>query len=344
MTHPYEQLKTRLASEAKQWLVTGAAGFIGSHLVETLLALGQRVRAIDDFSTGHRANLDAAGATGHRDFELVEASICDTREVAAAMAGVDFVLHQAAIGSVPRSIDDPLTTYRANVEGSFVVLEAARKAKVRSLVAASSSSVYGDHPQLPKVEAETGRVLSPYAASKAALESHLVAWTTAMQLPCIGLRYFNVVGSRQDPHGPYAAVVPRWIDALARGEAPIIFGDGETSRDFCPVDNVVQANLLAAMAPSNAYGAAYNVALGGRTTLNELFEILKAGMVERGAPCADVEARYEDFRPGDIRHSHADISAARAAFGYQPNVSVAQALGVAMDTALSLGDAAAKKV
>ena len=334
----WDELRDELRARARAWLVTGGAGFIGSHLTETLLGLGQSVRVVDDFSTGHRRNFELVrarvGEANWSRFELVEADICDAERMAEACRDIDHVLHQAAIGSVPRSIEDPLTTFRANVEGSFRMLEAAREAGVRSLVAASSSSVYGDHPELPKVEAQVGQVLSPYAASKAALESHLTAWTQAMKLPTVALRYFNVVGSRQDPAGQYAAVVPRWIATLAQGEAPIIFGDGETSRDFCPVDNVVQANLLAAFAPEAAHGRAFNVALGGRTTLNELFVILREGMAARGIDCAETQARYEDFRAGDIRHSHADISAAREALGYRPTVSVAEALGAAMDAHL----------
>ena len=337
MTNAYTSLENTLRATPRAWLVTGAAGFVGSHITQALLRMGQSVRAIDNFSTGHRSNLaavaKAVGPRAYAKFELVEADICDTAAIGAACTGVDHVIHQAAIGSVPRSIDDPWTTFRSNVEGTFRVLEAARAASCRSVVAASSSSVYGDHPHLPKVESETGRVLSPYAASKAALESHITAWATAMGVRCVALRYFNVVGARQDPDGPYAAVVPRWIAALAQGEAPIIFGDGETSRDFCPVDNVVQANLLAATAPDEALGRAFNVALGGRTTLNRLFELLRAGMARRGAPCAELAARYEDFRPGDIRHSHADISAARLALGYEPQVPLAQALGDAMNAA-----------
>lgn len=323
-------LAAELQGASRRWLVTGAAGFIGSHLVERLLALGQEVVGFDNFSTGRRSNLDdvraCVGDEAWGRFTLVEADIRDPGACRAAAEGVQHVLHQAALGSVPRSIREPVATFAANVEGFVQVLEAARAASCRSVVYASSSSVYGDHPALPKREPELGRPLSPYAASKRCDEVLAAAWSGSYALPITGLRYFNVVGPRQDPEGAYAAVVPRWIAELATGRAPTIFGDGETSRDFCPVANVVQANLLAAVSPPASGEGVFNIALGGRTTLNELFGLLRDGMAALGAPCAGIDARHEDFRPGDIRHSLADIARARTELGYEPDVGLAEAL------------------
>ncbi|MEZ4240577.1 MAG: NAD-dependent epimerase/dehydratase family protein [Myxococcota bacterium] len=320
------------------WLVTGAAGFIGSHLVQALLARGETVRGLDDLSTGRRSNLEAiAQSPGAERFAFVEGDIRDWGVCAAAMAGVERVLHQAALGSVPRSIADPRPTHEVNVDGFVNVALAAAEAKVAGFVYASSSSVYGDSDRLPKREGEEGRPLSPYAASKAADEVLAQGYASAFGLRAVGLRYFNVVGPRQDPRGAYAAVVPRWLAQLAAGEAPVIFGDGETSRDFCPVANVVQANLLAAEAPDAAVGRAFNVGLGDRTTLLQLYTLLRDGMAARGAPCAGLEPRFDAFRPGDVRHSLADTSALREALGWAPTVSLAQGLDLAMDAFVASG-------
>jgi UDP-N-acetylglucosamine 4-epimerase len=341
MSEAMTKLEARLREEPQRWLVTGAAGFIGSHLVTHLLRLGQHVVGLDDFSTGRRSNLAAimrdVGTEGWARFTMIEGDIRDPAACGAAVDGVQRVLHQAALGSVPRSIEQPEATHSVNVDGFVNMALAASRAGVQSFVYASSSSVYGDHPALPKVEPQLGRPVSPYAASKRIDEVYAEAFAACYDLHGVGLRYFNVVGPRQDPNGAYAAVVPRWLALLEQGERPAIFGDGETSRDFCPIENVVQANLLAAFSGEAAAGRAFNVALGGRTTLNELFTILRDGMAERGAPCAGIEPSYGDFRKGDIRHSHADISAAREALGYEPTVSLSDGLGEAMD-AFRAGD------
>jgi UDP-N-acetylglucosamine 4-epimerase len=327
VSSPFEARMRELAAAPKAWLVTGAAGFVGSHLVETLLRYGQRVVALDNFSTGFRENLREF--EGH--FSMIEGDIRDFDTCARASAGVDYVLHQAALGSVPRSIAYPLDTHRTNVDGTVNVFLAALRNECKRVVYASSSSVYGDEPTLPKIEARTGRPLSPYAASKAAAELYADVYARTLGLSSAGLRYFNVVGARQDPNGPYAAVIPRWVTLLARGARPVLYGDGETSRDFCPVQNVVQANLLAATAEADLHGRAYNVALGGRTTLNQLFGLLRAGMAARGFDCARVEPDYQAFRPGDIRHSLADIGAAQRDLGYQPSTTLAEGLDKVMD-------------
>jgi len=330
----FERCLTRIEASPELWLVTGAAGFIGSHLVETLLRHGQRVVGLDDFSTGTRDNLravrDALPAGRYDDFRLIEGDICDFDTCLAATAGVHRVLHQAALGSVPRSIEKPLDTHRTNVDGTMNVFMAALESRVHRLVYASSSSVYGDEPTLPKVEERIGRPLSPYAASKRIGEIYAEVLGSTNSLCAVGLRYFNVVGPRQDPEGPYAAVVPRWLAALARGETPEIYGDGETSRDFCPVQNVVQANILAATSEGDLRGRVYNVALGSQTTLNELFVFLRDAMHERGIGCAEVQPLYRDFRPGDIRHSLADVTAARRDLGYEPTVDVRAGLAAAV--------------
>ncbi len=333
-----------LAAQPRTWLVTGAAGFIGSHLIETLLRLGQRVVGLDNFATGSRKNLElVAQAPGAREawpgFRMIEADICDLDACRAATAGVDFVLHQAALGSVPRSIQRPLDTHRSNVDGTVNVFLAALENGVSRVVYASSSSVYGDEPQLPKVEGRIGRPLSPYAASKRIGEMYAEVFAKTHGLWAVGLRYFNVLGPRQDPSGPYAAVIPRWVQALAQGERPAIYGDGETSRDFCPVQNVVQANLLAAMAGSELAGRVYNVALGGRTTLNQLYALLRTGMARRDFPCATLDPEYRDFRPGDVRHSLADITAAQHDLGYEPACPLADGLESVMDFFAGRGDA-----
>ena len=320
----WDDVRAELRERPRRWLVTGAAGFIGSHLVEELLRLGQIVRGLDDFSTGSRANLEdvaaRVGSEQYHAFDFVEGDIRDPATCAAACTDAPLVLHQAAFGSVPRSIADPVMSFGANVAGFVNLLEAARGAGCERFVYASSSAVYGDDPGLPKVEGEIGEALSPYAATKRIDEVWANVYFRTFEMPVLGMRYFNVFGPRQDPDGPYAAVIPRWIEALCNGSQPQIHGDGETSRDFCPVANVVQANLLAALAPPEALGRAFNVALGGRTTLTELFTAIRDGLATLGVDCASVEPAHQDFRPGDVRHSLADLSVARKLLGYEPEV------------------------
>lgn len=326
---PYSRALSGLQQEPRTWLVTGAAGFVGSHLVEALLRAGQRVVGLDNFITGRRCNLESLqhqlGDELWSSFRFVEGDVTSTEDCAAACGGVDHVLHQAALGSVPRSLKDPLASHAANVDGFLKLVLAARDAGARSVVYASSSSVYGDHPGLPKVEDAIGSPLSPYAATKRIDEIYAAVVHRCYDFPIAGMRYFNVVGSRQDPNGPYAAVIPRWVSSFLAGEVPEIFGDGETSRDFCPVENVVQANLLAALEPAAA-GHVFNVALGGQTTLNELFFAIRDTLASLGVDCAKVEPVYRDFRPGDVRHSLANTSKAQEIFGYQPQVTFREGL------------------
>ncbi len=332
-----DRTEAALAAAPKTWLVTGAAGFIGSHLTERLIGLGQAVTALDDFSTGHRRNLDAALALGQAaaaaagrapgTLRTVEGDIRDPAACADACTGASAVLHQAALGSVPRSIADPWTTHTVNADGFVRVLLAARDAGVRRVVYASSSSVYGDEPTLPKVEGRTGTPLSPYAVTKKTNELYADTVARHYGMEVVGLRYFNVFGPRQDPAGAYAAVMPRWIDALLDGRDCTLFGDGSTSRDFCYVANVVQANLLAATAPAAAATGVYNVAVGDRTTLVQLHHAIRAALAEADPGLAE---RPDGLRPpmfaperaGDIRHSLADVTRAREHLGYCPTHDV----------------------
>lgn len=332
----YQETLGAMVDSPRAWLVTGAAGFIGSGLVETLLGADQRVVGLDNFLTGRKANLeDVRSRVGDERwgrFDFREGDIRDPAVCAAACEGVAVVLHQAALGSVPRSIADPRTSHDCNVTGTLNMAIAARDAGVERFVFASSSSVYGDQPELPKVEERTGRPLSPYAVTKAAGERYLEAFEAVYGLPVVSLRYFNVFGPRQDPEGPYAAVIPRWIAALLRSEPVRIFGDGETSRDFCYLTNAVQANVLAGTTSEpDALGQAFNVAVGARTTLNELFGLVRARLAERRPEVADAKAIHEDFRPGDVRHSLADVSKAVRLLGYHPTHSLAEGLEEAMD-------------
>jgi len=323
-----------LRATRRRWLVTGAAGFIGSHLTESLLAAGQEVTGLDNFATGHRANLaDVQGRVGPAawsKFTFLEADIRDLSACQAACAGADIVLHQAALGSVPRSLADPLATHGANVTGFLNMLVAARDARVARFVYAASSSTYGDEPHLPKVEDRIGRPLSPYAATKFFNEIYAEVFGRCFGLAAIGLRYFNVFGARQDPQGPYAAVIPRWAQSMLSGEACIINGDGETSRDFCYVDNAVQANVRAALVEDPAaVGQVYNVAVGERTSLNALHALL-AEALGRVRPGLHASApRYAEFRAGDVRHSEADIGKARRLLGYAPQYDVRSGLTLA---------------
>lgn len=315
------------------WVVTGAGGFIGSHLCVALLQAGAAVRGLDNFATGRRENLaairDAAGVAAER-LVFHEKSIEDVCAVEEVFDGAHFVLHQAALGSVPRSMADPLATHRANATGFLTVLDTARRLGLRRVVYASSSSVYGDHPDLPKREGAIGNPLSPYAASKRIDEIYAEAFRNAYGVSAVGLRYFNVFGPRQDPSGAYAAVIPRWFQALYRGEPVVINGDGRTSRDFCYIANVVQANLAAALAelPDDA-PRVFNVAVGDRTTLHELFLAIRAEVARRRPEAATQEPQWNDFRPGDIRHSLADIAQAQRWLGYQPTHRLADGLAEA---------------
>ena len=320
---PLAQARERLRAAPRRWLVTGSAGFIGSHLVSELLTLGQHVVGLDNFATGHRRNLDEVralvGADAWRRHAFIEADIADLAACRRACESADVVLHEAALGSVPRSIEEPLRTHAANASGFLNLLVAARDAGVARFVYASSSSVYGDHSALPKVEGAIGAPLSPYAVTKQVDELYAGVFARCYAMGTIGLRYFNVFGPRQDPAGAYAAVIPRFVAAMLRGEPVVIHGDGETTRDFCYVDNVVQANLLAATVDdSRALGEAYNIAVGTRMSLNELHGVLRELIADQRPGLAIPAATYDDFRPGDIRHSEADIGKARRLLGYAP--------------------------
>ena len=325
----YDQLREALRARPRTWLVTGVAGFIGSNLLQALLELGQTVVGVDNFATGHARNLDDVLSRVAPDgrFTMVEGDVADPEVAREACRGVDYVLHQAALGSVPRSIANPLATNRANVDGFLSVLLAARDEGVRRFVYAASSSTYGDHPGLPKVEDRIGRPLSPYAVTKYVNELYASVFERTYGVQTVGLRYFNVFGPRQDPDGAYAAVIPGWAGALLRGGECWINGDGENSRDFCYVANVVQANLLAATAPEEGVtGEVYNVALGDRTTLNELFAAIRDGLAAYAPEVAGARVSYRDPRPGDVRHSQADITKARERLGYRPTHTVTQGM------------------
>jgi len=332
----FEKLKDELRSNPKKWLVTGAAGFIGSNLVENLLQLDQTVVGLDNFATGHKHNLEALkpalSAAQLNRFSFIEGDIRLMNICREACSGADYVLHQAALGSVPRSIKDPNTSNESNVTGFLNMIVAARDADVKQFVYASSSSVYGDHPDLPKVEDKIGNVLSPYAATKKFNEIYADIFARSYDFKPIGLRYFNVFGPRQDPDGAYAAVMPKWVAAILRNEKVIVNGDGETSRDFCYILNVVQANLLAATTQNDdAKNQVYNVAVGDRTTLNELYKFIHDGLRERDPAIPEQQPEYRDFRPGDVRHSLADVSKAKRLLGYEPSHTIGQGLELALD-------------
>jgi UDP-N-acetylglucosamine 4-epimerase len=322
----YPSLLRELPRQQHRWLVTGVAGFIGSALLEQLLTLDQDVVGLDNFLTGHRGNLEdvrrCVTEAQWRRFALREGDIRSLSECQEACRGVDFVLHQAALGSVPRSLENPLLTHDCNLTGHLNMLVAARDARVRRFVYAASSSTYGDNPTLPKQENMTGRPLSPYAVTKYANELYADAFARCYGIETVGLRYFNVFGRRQDPNGPYAAVIPLWFESLVRGTQVRINGDGTTSRDFCYVDNVVQANLLAASSPVSSNQRIFNVAVGERTTLNQLFELIRDHVAARKPAAAGAKPLYQDFRAGDIRHSQADIRLACEELGYQPTFDV----------------------
>jgi UDP-N-acetylglucosamine/UDP-N-acetylgalactosamine 4-epimerase len=332
----YADLQGRLRRQPATWLVTGVAGFIGSNLLETLLKLGQQVVGLDNFATGHRHNLEEVqtlvgeGAWGR--FRLIEGDIRDLDACRTACDGVDYVLHQAALGSVPRSVEDPITTNGANIDGFLNMLVAARDAGVKGFVYAASSSTYGDHPGLPKLEEVIGSPLSPYAVTKLVNELYAEVFARCYGFRTIGLRYFNIFGRRQDPDGAYAAVIPKWFAGMIQGETLYINGDGDTSRDFCYIDNCVQANLLAATVESDAArNQVYNVAFGERTSLNELFEMIRERVTPRFPGAAEARPVYRDFRAGDVRHSLADIGKAQGLLGYAPEFSVRQGLDEAAE-------------
>lgn len=319
----YAAVRDELVRNPRQWLVTGAAGFIGSNLVEELLNMNQQVVGLDNFSTGKEENLDEIRWRGGKElwsrFRFLKADIRDLAACREACQGIDIVLHQAAMGSVPWSLEDPLAAHENNVTGTLNMLTAARDAGVSRFVYAASSAVYGDHPGLPKVEEEVGAPLSPYAVTKYANELYARVFSTCYGLPTVGLRYFNVFGRRQDPEGPYAAVIPKWIEAMARNLPLYVNGTGENSRDFCYIANVVQANLLAATSENpESLNTSYNVACASRTTLNDLFEKLRSRLELYYPHLAAFKPIYRDFRAGDILHSVADIGKAKRLLGYAP--------------------------
>ena len=324
-----------LAGVQARWLVTGGAGFIGSHLAEHLLRAGQDVVVLDNLSTGHFRNIElvqaAVGLDAAKRLRFVRGDICDLDACRHAITGADYVLHQAALGSVPRSIERPTDSNAANVTGFLNMLVAAKDASVRRFVYASSSAVYGDHPGLPKVEDAVGEVLSPYAATKRVNEMYARVFLRCYGLDTVGMRYFNVFGARQDPDGPYAAVIPRWVQAMLRGEPAWINGDGETTRDFCYVTNVVQANLRAALGTNAAIpGEVFNVAVHDRTSLNTLFRTLRDLLAIDAPQVAGTEPQYREFRAGDVRHSLADIGKAERLLGYRPTHSLRTGLEEAL--------------
>jgi UDP-N-acetylglucosamine 4-epimerase len=331
----FQDVRQHLFQHQYHWVVTGAAGFIGSHLVEALLDLGQHVTGLDNFATGHRHNLEQvrelAGPASWDNFRFIEGDICAPDSCAAAVTGADFVLHQAALGSVPRSVADPARTNDTNITGFLNMLIAARDGGVRRFVYAASSSTYGDHPALPKTEDVIGNPLSPYAVTKYVNELYAGVFARTYGTQSIGLRYFNVFGPRQDPHGAYAAVIPQWVAALIGNQPVKINGDGETSRDFCYVENVVQANLLAALAGDEAANQVYNVALNERTSLNELYAMLRELLAPRFPHVAAHRPEHGAFRPGDVRHSQADIAKAASLLGYAPVWRIREGLEQALD-------------
>lgn len=336
MPAQFERVRNDLLAQPKTWLVTGVAGFIGSNLLEELLTLEQRVIGLDNFATGHQRNLDEVQAhvtaAQWSNFTFIQGDIRSMDDCCRAVAGADYVLHQAALGSVPRSVADPITTNAANITGFLNMLTAARDAAVKRFVYAASSSTYGDHPALPKVEDQIGKPLSPYAVTKYVNELYADVFGRTYGTESIGLRYFNVFGRRQDPDGAYAAVIPKWIAAMMRGESVFINGDGETSRDFCYVRNVVQANLLAATVQlPEAVNQVYNIAVGDRTTLNQLYESIRSLLTGSFPGLADAAPVYREFRTGDVRHSLADISKARTLLGYNPRYRIQQGLTEAME-------------
>jgi UDP-N-acetylglucosamine/UDP-N-acetylgalactosamine 4-epimerase len=326
----YDELCEDLINSPRRWLVTGVAGFIGSALLEKLLDLGQTVVGVDSFITGHKKNLDdvlSINPDERLQFQFIEGDLRDPEVAMKASKDVDIILHQAALGSVPRSMKDPLSSHAHNVDAFLNVLWAAKEAGVRRVVYASSSSVYGDHPGLPKHEDRIGKPLSPYAATKRVDEIYAQMFQDCYEMQLIGLRYFNVFGRRQDPNGPYAAVIPRWIASLLENKPCVIFGDGTNSRDFCYVDNIVQANLLAGTAADQAVtGTVYNCGCNGRTNLKELFTLIRDDLAKDFPDLANIEPMFEGPRAGDVPHSQASIDKITAALGYEPSHQVAEGM------------------
>ena len=340
----YEQLQEELVNNQFTWLVTGAAGFIGSNLVEKLLTLNQKVIGLDNFETGYQHNLDQAVEDAQvtlatendklntDNYYFIEGDIRNLETCNDACREVDYVLHQAALGSVPRSINDPIRTNKANIDGYLNMLVAARDTKVKRFIYAASSSTYGDHPDLPKVEDKIGNPLSPYAVTKLANELYAMVFFKTYGLTTVGLRYFNIFGKRQDPEGSYAAVIPKWISAIANKKDVFINGDGKTSRDFCYIDNAVQMNILAAMVDSRDIGGqVYNVALNDRTTLNKLLQLIEDRLRTKIDYLPNTRLSYVKFRQGDVRHSQADISKANLELGYEPTHEIAEGLDEIVD-------------
>lgn len=342
---PYQELLQTLPASPKTWLITGVAGFIGSNLLEALLKLDQRVVGLDNFATGYQHNLDEVQSlvapAQWANFQFIQGDIRNLEDCHRACSGVDYVLHQAALGSVPRSLADPITTNSANITGFLNMLVASRDAQVKSFTYAASSSTYGDHSALPKLEDNIGKPLSPYAVTKYVNELYADVFSKCYNFHTIGLRYFNVFGPRQDPNGAYAAVIPKWVSSLLKGEAVFINGDGETSRDFTFIQNAIQANLLAAtvnqrhreelsdVAVHPALNQVYNMAVGDRTTLKQLFTLVRDNLVPFGVS-ANIEPEYRDFRAGDVRHSKADISKASRLLGYSPVFDISIGLNLAI--------------
>ncbi len=332
----YTQARQLLLERPRTWLVTGVAGFVGSNLLEALLKLNQRVVGLDNFATGYQHNLDEVKSLVSPEqwanFRFIRGDIRNLDDCMHACAGVDYVLHEAALGSVPRSIENPINTNETNISGFLNMLVGARDSGVKRFVYAASSSTYGDHPGLPKVEDRIGKPLSPYAVTKYVNELYAEVFAKTYGLETIGLRYFNVFGRRQNPNGAYAAVIPKWISSLIRNEPVYINGDGETSRDFCYVENIIQINLLAATSVNpDAANQVYNVAVGDRTTLNQLYENLRVNLAGHFSHLADAKPAYRDFRAGDVRHSLADITKARERLGYAPQYRVGEGLKEAME-------------
>ena len=336
----YKELQEYLKNNQNIWLITGAAGFIGSNLLETLLILNQKVVGLDNFDTGHQHNIDQAledaqQATGKdlsNNFKFIDGDIRELKDCEQACDGVDYVLHQAALGSVPRSIEDPINTNRANIDGFLNMLVASKDANVKRFVYAASSSTYGDHPDLPKIEDKIGSPLSPYAVTKVVNELYAQVFAKTYGFKTIGLRYFNIFGKRQDPNGAYAAVIPKWVAAILNQEQVFINGDGETSRDFCYIDNTVQMNLLAATTDNDkATDQVYNVALNDRTSLNRLYQMIEERLIQRTQGLERKNPIFRDFRVGDVRHSQANIDKAIELLKYQPKYKIEKGMDEAMD-------------
>jgi len=336
----YEKLQEYLKDNQSTWLITGVAGFIGSNLLEKLLILDQKVVGLDNFDTGYQHNIDqgiegANKATGKdlsNNFKFIDGDIRELEDCRKACSNIDYVLHQAALGSVPRSIKDPISTNRANIDGFLNMLTASKNAGVKRFVYAASSSTYGDHPDLPKVEDKIGKPLSPYAVTKVVNELYANVFAKTYDFKTIGLRYFNIFGKRQDPNGAYAAVIPKWVSAILHKDNVFINGDGETSRDFCYIDNAVQMNLLAATTDNDrAVDQVYNVALNDRTSLNELYQMIEERLVQKVDGLSKKQPIYREFRAGDVRHSQANIDKAQMLLGYRPKYTISKGLDEAID-------------